>query len=658
MKIKIMLILLLAWALPAVSKTLTVDDFMAEPEFYDLEISPNGKYLAEVAQVNDLRLVTIRDLEKEGRPVIGQLGDSVIRPYAVTWANDERLIVHLLVPYDTNSVRRKMEKEDDYDLNENFMFSRSVSVDLNGKNVVSLLSQTRTLRMQVNLSKIRHILPKDPKHILMSADKSDKESLFKVNIYDGTAELVAQGSRNTLYFLCDLDGNPKYRVDYRRFSKNIEIYEFRKDSDWELVDTLNFDQESDKAIDTDGLVGLSLDGRLVYRKQNEKTGYYELLERDRKSGNSKVLVSLPDRDVLGLISRNDEVIGYQIENDIIIDKYFDKDAQAQYDKIQAKMGGYAFNIYSRDRYGKKFVLLTFGPDFPGGYLLFDNQTNKLEQYADRYSKLPPEHLATPAKAFFATRDGVKERLYILLPPGYEQGKQYPLVVMPHGGPQSRDYAYYDDFAQFVATRGYIVAQPNFRGSTGYGRAFEEAGYKQWGGIMQDDLQDAANFLIKKGFADPQKICLVGASYGGYAALMGLVKHGDFYKCAISINGVTDLVKQIKFDEKRFKDSEKIVQEVYKTIGHPVNDKQNLEANSPLLQAEKINDPVMIITGVKDEVVPFRQSRDFAKKLESLKKSVVYHKYKDAPHNIFYYRDDMKDVYTKVDEFLAKHLQSK
>lgn len=651
------LMVMISFGVTAVSaKQLDVKDFLAKPDVYDLDISPNGRYLAEVSQENKLRTVTIRDLSKEGQPVIGRVGDGVIRPYAVTWASDERLIIHLLVPYDTKNVRRKFEKKEDYDLDENFMFSRSVSTNVNGMEIVSLLNQTRSLRAQVNLSKIRHILPKDPKHILMSADHSGNESLYKVNVYDGTSELIVQGTRHTLYFLCDLKGDPRYRVDYKYISKKIEIYEIGQDKKWTKFDTFTFDEESDKSIDTDGLVGLSLDGKLLYRKQNETTGYYEILERDRQSGSSKVIVGLPDKDVLGLILRNDEVIGYKIENDIITDQYFDKKIQAQYDKMQKKMGGYAFSVYSSDVHRKTPVLFASGPDFPGGFFIYNSEQDRLDHYADSYSALLPEDLATPAKAFFKTRDGVKERLYLLLPPGYEQGKKYPLIVMPHGGPHARDYAFYDDFAQFIATRGYIVAQPNFRGSTGYGKSFEEAGYKQWGGIMQDDLQDAAKFLIQKGLANPEKICLVGGSYGGYAALMGLIKHGDFYKCAVSLNGVTDLVDQVKFDEKRFKKSKKLIERAHKTIGHPVEDKAYLDANSPLLHADKINDPVMIVVGVKDDVVPFQQSRDLANKLEDLDKPVTYLKFKDAPHNVFYYREDREEGYAKVAEFLTEHLK--
>jgi dipeptidyl aminopeptidase/acylaminoacyl peptidase len=201
-----------------------------------------------------------------------------------------------------------------------------------------------------------------------------------------------------------------------------------------------------------------------------------------------------------------------------------------------------------------------------------------------------------------------------------------------------------------------VAKPNFRGSTGYGRDFVEAGYKQWGGVMQDDLQDAANYLIKKGFADPQKVCLVGGSYGGYAALMGMVKHSDFYHCAVSLNGVTDLIAQVKYNEERFKDYKSVIAKLHQALGHPSEDRVNLKANSPSSNADKITKPVLIIAGTSDWVVRYYQSKSLAKKLKSLDRPVEYMEVKDAYHNIFAFNEDKKNIYLKVAQFLEKNLK--
>jgi dipeptidyl aminopeptidase/acylaminoacyl peptidase len=261
-----------------------------------------------------------------------------------------------------------------------------------------------------------------------------------------------------------------------------------------------------------------------------------------------------------------------------------------------------------------------------------------------------------ATVTFLSRDSARIRMYLVLPPNYEPGKKYPLIVMPHGGPQARDYITYDDFAAFIASQGYLVARPNFRGSTGYGLEFEKAGYKQWGGVMQDDLQDAAQFLIRKGFAKEGSICLVGGSYGGYAALMGLIKHQNFYSCAVSVNGVTHLRDQLKFDEKRFKEYPDTIALLHESIGNPKTDIALLDANSPLLQVAKVNAPILLIAGTRDEVVPFKQSKAMFKALSKAKKPVEWIPLKDTYHNAWYFEEDRKTIYEEVGKFLSKHLQ--
>lgn len=420
-------ILLIALTGKGQAQTLTVDDFIGEPELLDMDISPNGHYLAEIRQNNGTYQVYIRDLTASGS-IIGTIGGSTNRPHRAIWANDERLIVHMKVPYFSSQTKQKLEEDPDFDMKSRPKYNRFVSVDIKGNNPVLLMQHLGKSRKQL--------------------------------------------------------------------------------------------------------------------------GFY----------------------------------GYE------------------------------------------------------------------------YPRLEQEKLATPIITNYRTRDGATVRMYLLLPPRYQANEQYPLVVMPHGGPHTRDYAIYDNFAAFIATRGYIVARPNFRGSTGYGLKFEAAGHRQWGGIMQDDLQDAAQHLIDKNYAIAGRICLVGGSYGGYAALMGLVKHSGFYRCAASINGVTHLRDQIKHNENRFKDYPEIVASLHKRIGNPKTDSSQLDHNSPALQANKIAAPVLIIAGTKDGVVPYKQSKRMVAALKSKKKEVEWLSLKDAYHNPFFLDKDKRAIYSRIDAFLAKHLQ--
>lgn len=642
----------------AANSMLTVEDFMADPDLLDIDISPSGRYLAEVRQIGEFRAALVRDLSTPDLKIVGKMSDKVVRPYAVTWAKDERLIVHLLVPYNTNKVIRDSQKKDDFDLDEHFMFRRSVAIDPDGKNPVALMTDSRSLRAKVNLSNIRHTLPNDPKHILMSSFHDQKLALFKVNVFDGSSEKLIIGGPNTTYFVCETDGKPRYRTDYLPIRKKLRILELTKENKWQRVDEINLDTDGGNATDSSTLVGLTIQGALTYRKKNPTTGFYELVEQNRADKSLKVLASSPNHDVSGLIyqGRNDQVIGYTVEEDVLVNKYFDDAKQRTYDSIRARLHGYGFHYMSSDKEGQYTAIKSYGLDLPAGYFIYYAKQDELKSYDIGYKRLPVEKMGVPAITNYKSRDGKQIRMYLLFPAGYEQGKKYPLVVMPHGGPQSRDYALYDDYAAFIASQGYFVAQPNFRGSTGYGKAFEEAGYKQWGGTMQDDLQDAAQFLIKKGYIQDNKICLAGASYGGYAALMGLIKHGDFYQCAISINGVTHLADQIKFDEKRFSRHTELIDWVHKTIGHPETDANLLATNSPLLHTNKINAPVMIVAGTEDEVVPYKQSKSLVKELEKAKKPVEWVSLEDTYHNALYFDEDRELIYTKSRDFLAKYLK--
>lgn len=639
------------------AKTLSVDDFMADPDLLDIAISPNGRYMAEVRQQGKFRIAIIRDMQTPKFNIIGKLGDSIARPYSLTWANDERLIVHLLVPYNTKNVIRQSQKTD-FDIDEHFMFSRSVAIDLNGNNPVALMAETRSQRATINLSNIRHTLPNDAKHILMSSYENGRLALYKVNVYDGSSEKVAYGGARTIHFICETDGTPRYRVDYLRVRKALAILELGEGGKWTPVDRIDFNPKTNNSDNGSALVGLSIKGDLLYRKKNETSGFYELVEQSRETKNLKVIASDPKHDIAGLIyaGNNDSVVGYRVEQDTYVNRYFDAQRQKIYDGIRQQVGSYGFHYASSDTQGKRHIISVYGPDLPLAYYLYESDSGKLRFYDVGYKRLPSDQLGLPAMANYKSRDGAIIRLYLIFPAGYEKGKQYPLVILPHGGPQARDYALYDDFAAYIASQGYFVARPNFRGSTGYGRAFEEAGYKQWGGIMQDDLQDAARFLIAQGYTSAGNICVVGSSYGGYAALMGAIKHSGDYACAVSINGVTHLRDQIEFDEKRFKRRKEILSYVHNSIGHPTQDAAMLDRNSPLLHVDKIKAPVMVVAGTDDETVPYQQSAALVKALQKAKKPVEWISLKDTGHAALYFDEDRRLVYEKVGEFLAQHLR--
>jgi dipeptidyl aminopeptidase/acylaminoacyl peptidase len=635
---------------------LSVDDFLADPDVYDVAISPNGRYLAEVGRHKELRVVTIYDLDAEGAPQIGQVADDILRAYAIEWANDERLLVHMHIPLNMRIVRRESDEED-FDIDDHYMTSRTIAIGRDGKDDVVLMKDAwRARRSNWSLSSVRRIAD-DPKHVLMPAFSKGMATLYKVNVYDGTSEPVVTGGNRTYVFIADKSGQPLYRIDTTfTGGRGIRIYKYLNGEEWQFVEKIPLDAEDESSPNLDDLVGLSIDGGLFYRKRNEKTGYYEIVKRHAKTDKEETFVSLPDRDVLGLNfdKETGNVDGYRVEEDDVIRvRYFDQARQALYDKPKNKLAKYAFNFHSRDREGRRSIINSYGPDFPGSYFIYDHKQDNLSIYAHERGRLTLDDLAVPAVVTYPARDKVKIRAYVLLPPGYKPGQPYPLVLLPHGGPHARSYALYDDLAQFIATRGYIVMMPNFRGSTGYGLEFEKAGYKQWGRLMQDDLDDAVTYMVKKGYADPARVCIAGASgYGGYAALMGLIKSPSIYKCGISINGVSHLRDQLK-DRLRFNSgSEKSIAKILETMGDPDADKDYLNSYSPLPRANEIKSPLLLIAGSRD-AVQFYQSKDLADALEDSKAKFTYLKVKYAAD--IDEQEDAAKVYKAVEEFLQKKL---
>jgi dipeptidyl aminopeptidase/acylaminoacyl peptidase len=661
------LIVIINFSLPSTSyaqESLTVDDFLAAPKLFDAEFSPDGRYLAMILERKDTRTLFIRDFETKGFPITGTMTHQFIRPSSVSWANNERLLVNLLVPAGTkiSKLETESKSDPDFDIDDYYMGRRTISMDVSAQDVVVLMDNKRYSKRNRSLSRINNFLPDDDKHVIMPAWGNRSLELLKVNVYNGDAKLVVKGGWRTYKYLTDEKGRPTYRFDYFYYSKKIRIFEYTKDKRWDEVDEIYLNQNDEESLNQEGLLlfgfGDNLD--LIYRERNEETGFYEIIKRKRGGAEKEVIASLPNKDIHSPIydKQTNKYLGYRIQDDLIRNVYNDKTRQLHYDKIGDEIGHSNFGVRATRKHGKRVVIKVSSSDNPGSFYIYNYEENNLSFLDDKYEKLVPENIGIPGKVHYRTRDGVKIRMYTLFPSDYKGGTAFPMVILPHGGPHARDSVSFDRFAQFIATRGYIVIQPNFRGSSGYGQKFEEAGNRQWGGVMQDDLTDAVNFMIKNGYADPKKICIVGISYGGYAALMGAVKTPDLFQCSVSINGVSHLKEQIEFDIDSAKSNdEKIEEYVYKTIGHPEKDSAMLDANSPALNAKSIKIPILLIAGEEDTVVPVEQSELMEEALEDNNKVHQYFELEDTGHNVFYSQKNFEKVYTEVERFLGKYLKN-
>ena len=296
-----------------------------------------------------------------------------------------------------------------------------------------------------------------------------------------------------------------------------------------------------------------------------------------------------------------------------------------------------------------WLLNVSGPDEPGAYYLFDAQTAHISHLAERFPRLPTDRLAERSAYAYTARDGVNIPAYLSRPRFAGPGP-LPLIVMPHGGPEARDDLNFDTWSQILATRGYLVLQPNFRGSSGYGERFQAAGYRQWGGVMADDITDGVRQLIASKQVDPTRICIFGASYGGYAALYAGAKHPELYKCVVSWAGVSDLPRVLDFENDAYGRDSLVYRNDRKIIGDPGKDLAAMRAASPKTYAPTYQPPVLLIHGEADWNVHVEQSQVMYGALKSAGHKATLLVYKDEGHPEWE-PANQKDAFAEVIRFI-------
>lgn len=635
----------------------TLYEILKEPGLLDAAISPSGKGIAILGQTptdggwfkTSILLLDGDRLSEPGRRL--DLGDSM-DVERVAWASDQRLLVWLKREY-------KVTVSGPYSAatNSDMTVRRILSIGADGSKPVMLFeNKKKDFKGNQDLGAVVDFMPGDPEHILMQAADYDRYvwALYRVNVVTGAAEMIERGSDFT-YGWASFDGVPVARYESNARDTNVTL-SVRAPGETVWTPYRKMRRGDHGRIEFD-IVGSTDDPNVVLAVTSDGQA---------DGGEAVQSFDLRTRQITGVIRKpahNVETVTTDASGRLFAAGYWDDRLGYEFADTSMKsafraLDGYfekACNIYfvGMDATKNRFLLFVSGPKEPGAYFFYDKSSKSLEPLGGTREWLTPERLAPMEALSITARDGQALRAYLTVPVG-TTGKR-PLVVMPHGGPEVRDYFAWDDWAQSLAARGWLVLQPNFRGSEGYGRAFTEAGWRRWGDRMQEDVEDCVASLIAGGRADPDRVAIMGASYGGYAALMGAVRRPELYKAVVSIAGVSDLPQMLTTEKAEGFDSPSYLY-WRKTVGDPDADRAMLEAWSPRRQAALIAAPVLLIHGKEDTTVLVEQSKIMRDALKKAGKTVDYLEIPDMGHGGWKPQQTMT-VLKRAIEFLEPHLKA-
>ncbi|SFL41731.1 alpha/beta hydrolase family protein [Rugamonas rubra] len=405
-------------------------------------------------------------------------------------------------------------------------------------------------------------------------------------------------------------------------------------------------------------LGFGADGKLYVRARagRDKSGVYLL---DLASGQiaAEPLVSLADYDFGGaLVYGKGRLLGMQVLSDARSTVWFDTAMKAAQQKIDALLPATVNLVAAAHNADSPWLLVNAYSDTqPTAFLLFNTATAELKTVGHTHPDIVAAQMGTQDLVRYPARDGLSIPAWLTLPRGKD--KPLPMVLLVHGGPNLRGSEWgWDAEAQFLASRGYAVLQPEFRGSTGFGAKHFRAGWKQWGLAMQDDLADGVKWAVTQGIADPKRVCIAGASYGGYAALMGLVNDPGLYQCGIDWAGVSDIGKMFSNSHSVLSDmgDEWRNYGMPELIGDPVKDAARFQATSPLAQAARIKQPLLLAHGSDDRRVPLYQGKDFYHAVKAGNPQVEWVVYDGEGHGWSLAKNRI-DFWGRVERFLSKHI---
>ncbi|HEX8611013.1 MAG TPA: alpha/beta fold hydrolase [Telluria sp.] len=645
---------------PAAAAPPPIADFFDNSAFSDAELSPNGKFLA-VRFSNDNkrdRLIVI-ELATNAMKMVAQFADRDVDNFQ--WVNDERLVL--------DSTDKTIGQGDAvygpglFAVNrDGSNFRQLVHVSWTAAQARSVAKNTLTpnhyLVQQKGAQASDDVYVVNPKRdgIDESGDVT-YVNLIRLNTVTGRAETVKRPGLARGWLL-DHKGEPRLCIVVE---KNIETvwYLDPASNEWRTLASFDTyiggkDAFTPLAFGPDGTLYVLSDAG----KDKQALHTFDLAS---KRISAEPLVSLADYDFSGrLITSRDKVLGVRYLSDARATVWFDSKMKALQATIDAALPATANMINPPARPDSPWMLVqSYSDKQPEYYALYNIETGKFTGVGGTHERIVPGRMATQELVRVKARDGLPLPAWLTLPnsAGKDLRKNLPMVVLVHGGPYVRGHEWsWSPDSQFLASRGYAVLEPEFRGSTGFGTRHYKSGWKQWGMKMQDDIADATKWAIAEGIADPKRICIAGASYGGYATLMGLVNDPGLYKCGVNWAGVTDinLLYSGHWSFSSDISSSYLKYGAPTLIGDPDKDAAQLRATSPLLQAARITQPLLMAYGAADKRVPLYHGKKFHDAVKANNPNVEWVVYQEEGHGWALPKNRI-DFWGRVEKFLGRHI---
>lgn len=620
--------------------------FLRQETFTDIKISPGGEYVAATVPMEDSTAIAVMRLADK------QLVGSFRPPqknhaYEFDWVSNERLLIGLAEKWGA--------------LDKPNPTGELYAIDANGNRgelLVGYRVESKGPGTRIQPKKVEAVaafladdLPGDERNVLVTVWPFAEDPFTRVERMDvASGRRVRMASSPVRRGEFTTDGQGEVRFVHGSGSDNVNklYYRERSGDSWKMIN----DEAVSKRIET--AIGFSADGSLAYLQAEQTQGPDAIVSWNPQTGERAVVLRDEVVNPYRIIHRpgTHVPVGALYMGDTPRTRFFDeKSPEARlYRSLEAAFGGPVY-ITSSTRDGRVVLVETWSGTNPGDFYVYDTEARKADHLISRSDWIDIDRSATVRPVALKARDGLPLHGFLTVPSGSD-GRNLPMVVMPHGGPfHVFDNGQYDRETQILAAAGYAVLQVNFRGSGNYGRAHAQAGAQQWGAAMQDDVTDATRWAIAQGIADARRICIYGASYGAYAAMMGAAREQGLYQCAAGYVGVYDLPLMFARGDVQERDSG--VTFLREWLGDPAK----LGAVSPVNLATQIKVPVFLAAGGEDKRAPIQHTERMEAALKRAGTPVESLYYKTEGHG-FYTLAHRTEYYDKLLAFLSRSLGGK